>query len=314
MQRKEKGRQKQMKNSFKFFLVFIFTLTLFSNSFSEEKNKKGDLLLLDKIIMIINGEPILKSELEFSKIWFKTTDDKKALQNLIDIVLISQQAKKLGIRVSPYEIREALLNVAKANNFKTIKEFKEHLIDQGIVYSEFKSFVQREILRTKFIQLYLKPSIFKGIKEGEVQKVRKVRIIYLDKNKSGYINKLRQLEKLLNKKNFAEFAKKFSDDEFTKKEGGLLGYVKKGDLLKVLDDVVWNHKVGEIFELETENGTYFIYIESEQQKIVPKETLNQEQLKKLEKEYKMYVKKLRQDAYIEFLDEDIKKLYEGSDD
>ncbi len=301
-----------MKNSLKVFLVLISTFILFSNSFSEEKNKKDNLLLLDKIIMIINGEPVLKSELEFAKIWFKTADDKKALQQLIDIILISQQAKKLGIRVAPYEIREALQNVAKANKFKSIEDFKKHLIDQGIVYSEFKSFVQRELLRTKFVQLYLKPSIFKGIKEGEVQKLRKVRIIYLDKNKQGYLDKLRQLEKLLNKKNFADFAQKFSDDEFTKKEGGLLGYVKKGDLLKVLDDVVWNHKVGEIFELETENGTYFIYIEGEEQKIIPKETLNEDQIKKLEKEYKIYVKKLRQSAYIEFLDKDIKKLYEES--
>lgn len=304
-----------MKNSFKVILVLIIsTFILFSSSFSQEKSKKDNMLLIDKIIMIINGEPVLKSELEFAKIWFKTTDDKKALQQLIDIILISQQAKKLGIRVAPYEIREALQNVAKANKFKSIEEFKAHLIDQGIVYSEFKSFVQRELLRTKFVQLYLKPSIFKGIKEGEVQKIRKVRIIYLDKNKQGYIQKLRQLEKLLNKKNFADFAKKFSDDEFTKKEGGLLGYVKKGDLLKVLDDVVWNHPVGEIFELETENGTYFIYIEEEDQKIIPKETLNEEQIKRLEKEYKLYVKKLRQNAYIEFLDEDIKKLYEESND
>ncbi len=301
-----------MKNSFKLFLILISTFVLFSNSFSEEKDKKDNMLLIDKVIMIINGEPVLKSELEFAKIWFKTTDDKKALQQLIDIILISQQAKKFGIRISPYEIREALQNVAKANNFDSIEEFKKHLIDQGIVYSEFKSFVQRELLRTKFIQLYLKPSIFKGIKEGEVQKIRKVRIIYLDKNKSGYLEKLKQLEKHLNKRNFAEMAKRFSDDEFTKKEGGLLGYVKKGDLLKILDDVIWKEKVGEIFELETENGTYFIYIEEENQKIVPKETLNDEQLKKLEKEYKLYVKKLRQNAYIEFLDEDVKKLYEES--
>ncbi len=303
-----------MKNSLRLFLVLISTFVLFSSSFSKEESKKDDMLLLDKIIMIINGEPVLKSELEFAKIWFKTTDDKRALQQLIDIILISQQAKKFGIRVSPYEIKEALKNVAKANNFDSVEDFKKHLIDQGIVYSEFKSFVQRELLRTKFVQLYLKPSIFKGIKEGEVQKIRKVRIIYLDKNKSGYLEKLRQLEKLLNKKNFADFAKKFSDDEFTKKEGGLLGYVKKGDLLKVLDDVVWNHKVGEIFELETENGTYFIYIENEEQKIIPKETLNEEQIKKLEKEYKLYVKKLRQNAYIEFLDDNIKKLYEESND
>jgi parvulin-like peptidyl-prolyl isomerase len=272
------------------------------------------MLLIDKVIMIINGEPVLKSELEFAKIWFKTPDDKKALQQLVDIILISQQAKKFGIRVSPYEIREALQNVAKANNFNSIEEFKKHLIDQGIVYSEFKSFVQRELLRTKFVQLYLKPSIFKGIKEGEIQKIRKVRIIYLDKNKSGYLQKLKQLEKHLNKKNFAELAKKFSDDEFTKKEGGLLGYVKKGDLLKILDDVIWKQKVGEIFELETEKGTYFIYIEKEDQKIIPKTSLNDEQLKKLEKEYKLYVKKLRQNACIEFLDENVKKLYEESND
>jgi parvulin-like peptidyl-prolyl isomerase len=101
-------------------------------------------------------------------------------------------------------------------------------------------------------------------------------------------------------------ARKFSDDEFTKEEGGLLGNVKKGDLVKLLDDVVWKHKVGELFELPTDKGTYFIYVEKEKEIMVPNSKLDKTFINKLEKEYRLYVKKLRQNAYIEYIDKSFK--------
>jgi len=50
-------------------------------------------------------------------------------------------------------------------------------------------------------------------------------------------------------------AKKFSDDSFTRENGGLLGDVRKGELLKILDENIWKHNVGDIFEVTGSNGT-----------------------------------------------------------
>ncbi len=288
----------------KISLVLILFFSIFLFSFAKEKQEK--LELIDKVVLIVNGEPVLLSEIELAKQWFKTDDTKKAVNELINLILISQQARKLGITVFPDEINEALLKIAKANGFSTIEDFKKKLQKEGIVFSEFRMFVKREILRTKFIQGYIRPSALKGIKEGKIEKVRRVRIIYIDKSKPGYLDKLEQLEKSLNKDNFAKMAKKFSDDSFTRENGGLLGDVRKGELLKILDENIWKHKVGDIFEVTGKNGTYFVYIESEKEIVVPINEVDEKFLKKLEKEYNLYVKKLRNNAYIEYLDPSFK--------
>ncbi len=281
--------------------IFISIILLFSLSFSKEE-KKERLELVDKVVLIVNGEPVLLSEVELAKLWFKTEDTKKAVNELINLILVSQQAKKLGITVFPDEVNEALLKIAKANGFSTVEDFKKKLQKEGIVFSEFRMFVKREILRTKFIQGYIRPSALKGIKEGKIEKVRRVRIIYIDKSKPGYLDKLEQLEKSLTKENFIKMAKKFSDDSFTRENGGLLGDVRKGELLKILDENIWKHKVGDIFEVTGSNGTYFVYIESEKEVVVPISEVDEKFLRKLEKEYNLYVKKLRNSAYIEYLD------------
>ncbi|NPA51719.1 MAG: peptidylprolyl isomerase [Aquificae bacterium] len=286
-------------NKYKFLFMLILVLS-FSFPSLAEKNK--EIQLVDKIVLIINGEPILLSEIELAKLWFKTDDTKKAVEELINLVLVSQQARKLGITVFPDEINEALLKVAKANGFSSLDDFKKKLEKEGIVFSEFRTFVRREILRTKFIQGFVRPKALKGVKEGKIEKVRKVRIIYIDKSKPGYMDKLEQLEKNLTKENFAKMAKKFSDDEFTKDNGGLLGEVRKGELLKILDENIWKHKVGDIFEITGAKGTYFVYIEEEKDIVVPVNEVDEEFMKKLEKEYNLLVKKLRENAYIEYLD------------
>ncbi len=305
MQKKGKGRQERMINRFKVLILTVLFLS-FANLAMADENTNKDLKLVDRIVLLVNGEPVLQSEVEFAKTWFKTNDTKEAVNQLIDLMLISQQAKRLGIIVTNREVQEAIKRIIQANKMKNQKEFKEYLTQQGIAYSEFKNFVKMELLKSKFIQLYLTPKLLKGIKEGKLEKVRTVRIIFLDKLKPNYYDRLRTLKKVLNKNNFAEMAKKFSDDEFTKEEGGLLGNVKKGDLVKLLDDVVWKHKVSELFELPTDKGTYFIYIEKEKEIMVPSSKLDKAFLKKLEKEYKMYVKKLRQNAYIEYLDKSLR--------
>ncbi len=291
----------KLLNIFVIVLLFLTTISL-----SKENIKDNDLQLVDKIVLIINGEPILLSEVELAKLWFKTDDTKKAVDELINLVLVSQQARKLGITVFPDEINEALMKVARANGFTSIEDFKKKLEREGIVFSEFRTFIRREILRTKFIQGFVRPKALKGVKKGKIEKVRKVRIIYIDKRKPGYMDKLEQLEKNLTKENFAQMAKKFSDDEFTRDNGGLLGEVRKGELLKILDENIWKHKVGDIFEITGAKGTYFVYIEEEKDVVVPVSEVDEEFIKKLEKEYNLVVKKLRENAYIEFLDPEFK--------
>jgi len=84
----------------KISFIFVSIILLFSLSFSKEE-KKERLELIDKVVLIVNGEPVLLSEVELAKLWFKTEDTRKAVNELINLILVSQQARKLGITVFP---------------------------------------------------------------------------------------------------------------------------------------------------------------------------------------------------------------------
>lgn len=266
---------------------------------------KDNIQLFDRIVMVVNGYPVLQSELELAMQWFGTTDKKQAAQKLIDQILVAQAAEKYGVRVSPEEINQAILRMAKANGINSIEEFKKKLESQNISFSEFKDLVKRELLVQRYIQIYLRRSMFGGIKEGKEEKLRKIRIIFLSSQKPDFKEKYNLIKEKLTPENFAEMAKKYSDDPLTAEKGGLLGEVKKGDLVSSLDERIWQHKVGDIFEVPDKKGIYFVYIEKEENKMVQQPPKGEEIQKQLKKEFEIQLKKLRQQASIEYLDKSL---------
>ena len=266
---------------------------------------KDNIQLFDRIVMVVNGYPVLQSELELAMQWFGTTDKKQAAQKLIDQILVAQAAEKYGVRVSPDEINQAILRMAKANGINSIEEFKKKLESQNISFSEFKDLVKRELLVQRYIQIYLRRSMFGGIKEGKEEKLRKIRIIFLSSKKPNFKEKYNLIKEKLTPENFAEMAKKYSDDPLTAEKGGLLGEVKKGDLVSSLDERIWQHKVGDIFEVPDKKGIYFVYIEKEENKMVQQPPKGEEIQKQLKKEFEIQLKKLRQHASIEYLDKSL---------
>ncbi|WP_029520273.1 peptidylprolyl isomerase [Persephonella sp. IF05-L8] len=292
--------QKKGKRNMKNRLITLITLLFIGFA-----PAKDNIQLFDKIVMVVNGYPVLQSELELAMQWFGTTDKKQAAQKLIDQILVAQTAEKYGIRVSPDEINQAILRMAKANGINSIEEFKKKLESQNISFSEFKDLVKRELLVQRYIQIYIRRSMFGGIKEGKEEKLRKIRIIFLSSQKPDFKEKYNLIKEKLTPENFAEMAKKYSDDPLTAEKGGLLGEVKKGDLVSSLDERIWQHKVGDIFEVPDKKGIYFVYIEKEENKMVQQPPKGEEIQKQLKKEFEIQLKKLRQQASIEYLDKSL---------
>lgn len=257
--------------------------------------------LFDKVALVVNSEPVLKSDIEFAKQWYNTRSSKEAEEKLIESILIYQQATKMGISASPKEVEQAILSIAQANGINDLKEFKERLSQEGFSYEKLKEFIKRDLVANRFLQLYLRQSVSKGVVEGELQDIKKVRMIYVSKNREDYNQVVKELSTKLNKDNFAVFAKQYSDDKFTAENEGLLGDIRKGELVKELDEEVFKHKAGEIFKVDTNDGTYFVYIEKEEKKLLPKEGFEKESLEKLKKDYQVYLKKLKEQAVIQRL-------------
>ncbi|ACO03575.1 MAG TPA: peptidylprolyl isomerase [Persephonella sp.] len=278
--------------------LILLVMMVVSSAISEEK-------LLDKIVLVVNGKPVLKSEIELAKEWYGVKSDKEAAKKLIDQIILAQAAEKVGIHATPTEVDNAILRLARMNRLGSVNEFKKRLEERGLVFSLFKDLIKREIVISKFVHIYLKRNLFEGIEEGKAVDLRKIRLIYLDKSKPGFNEKYEILKKLVNKEPFDKLAKEYSDDPVTAEKGGLLGEVKKGDLVKTLDKPIWEHKVGDIFEIDTDKGVYFIKIESEEKKIVHQEPTGEEVNKKLQKEVELYLKKLKENAVVEYIDKSL---------
>ena len=285
----------------RYLFVFLLFLEL---ALAKEENLK----LLDEVAIIVNKDPILKSEIDLASKWFGINDKKKVAEKLIDQILIYQEARKHNIRVLLEEVEQAILRFAIANDMKSVDEFKEFIRKQGFAYSEFTDLIKREIMIGEYMQFILKPKVLQNVKEAKEEKYREVYIIYLDKNSPDFENTYKKLKQNLNPKNFTEFAKKYSQDPITKDKGGYLGKVKKGELLKLLDGKVWSMKPKTVSEVKTDKRIYFVFVKSEDKKLIPKDIDQKTLLKKLDEALKLEIKKLREKAVIQYLDKSLEKL------
>ncbi|MCX7738897.1 MAG: peptidyl-prolyl cis-trans isomerase SurA [Hydrogenothermaceae bacterium] len=280
----------------KVVISLVCILSILLTAYSQQREE-----LFDKVALVVNSEPVLKSDIEFAKQWYNVKNNREAEEKLVDSIIVYQQASKVGISVSSKEVEQAILNIAKANSIYSLEEFKKKLSQEEIPYEKLREFIRRDLVVNRFLQFYLRQTMSKGVIEGELQEIKKVRIIFISKEREEYSKLLRDISKKLTRDNFPVLAKQLSDDKFTADNDGLLGEVKKGDLVKELDEAVFSHKVGDIFNVETEKGTYFVYIESEGKKLLPREDFEKSSLDKFKKEYQVYLKKLKEQTVIQRL-------------
>ncbi|RUM57428.1 MAG: peptidylprolyl isomerase [Persephonella sp.] len=287
----------------KFIYLFLFlTLSVPTLTFANNKdnNLSKDYILVDKIIAVVNGKPVLKSELKLFQKFYNIQDEKKALNELINQILISQTAKNMGITASQEEINRYILDLAKRNNMNSIEELKEVFEREGIAFSEFKDLIKRQILVGKFTHQYLREKFLEATEEGKVEKSATVRVLYLSKNSPDFEEKYKKVKSLLYKEPFSKLVKTYSDDETTKENGGLLKNIKEGFLNKEIDKKLWGYRKGDIFEVNTDDGVFFIKVEGIEKKFTD-DIDNKKLEEKIKKEIDLLIQKLKENSVIKYI-------------
>jgi peptidyl-prolyl cis-trans isomerase SurA len=245
----------------------------------------------DRIVAVVNQEIITLSELEK---WVEplqkeiTSEDRlhrkeqlqefrrKILEQLIDEKLIDQEVKKLGIKVTSKEMDGVIEEVKRRNGF-TQEDMEKALAREGLTVDAFKKQVEKGLQRRKLIQSAVKtvskpgekelrefyqnnkdkyrtPVSFrpghilfvipKGATPGEIREIKK--------KCQGVLDKIRRGE------DFRELAIVYSED-VSAKEGGDLGYFKKGELLPGLEKEILRLNVGEVSGIvRTEFGFHIV--------------------------------------------------------
>ena len=289
-------------------------------------------ILLDKIVAVVNSEVITWSEL-YKAMEFEASPQVKALnererhkifeqneklflENLIDMKLLLQEARKNGINASDDEVNktmqsirekygmtEAAMNDAISKEGFTNAEYKKKLADQIIINRLIDSEVRSRIVVTddELTAYVAKNPALASTEEG--YRISLIVVKKTDDPKQAEEKARVIYEKIKAGENFAEAAKKYSEDA-SAKAGGDLGFVSRGVLSKEFLDVLSKLKPGSVSEpFRTGTGMNIVKLESE------KVYKSQDDLKaamrdklyaeKFEREYKSWVKGLRQKAYVE---------------
>jgi len=130
---------------------------LYALSNTNSTIQEGNLKLVDGTFAVVNGEPILLSDIKLYQLLFGIKDFKKALNQLIDIYVVAQYAQSKGIEIPPQKLEQILENFARSQHISVEKLYQE-LNKVGLGGSVFKNFLEKYNLYVTAIQIFvLKP-------------------------------------------------------------------------------------------------------------------------------------------------------------
>lgn len=286
-------------------------------------------VVLDRIVAVVNKEVITWSELykameSEARLKALTPEERMRifkdneaafLERLIDMKLMIQEAKRLGIEASTAEVTRAIENI-KEKYFMTDTDFIESLKQEGLTLAEYKKRLREQITIEKVVNHEVRNKIV--VSDDEIRK-------YIEANKdifsSGEAFKLRQIflkrpereadKKVVEEKalliiqrlrageDFSQVAKECSEEP-AGRIGGEIGIIRKAEMAKEFIDVVSKMNVGDFsMPFWTENGLHIIKLDgkiSEENIENVRRHLAEE---KFPEKYKSWIKNLREKAYIE---------------
>jgi len=249
-----------------------------------------------------------------------------ALESLVNKKLIEQKVKELDINVSDEEVLQAINDVKKTNNISE-ENLRAALAARGISFDDYKAQLKAQLERLRLISLEVRSKVQVSEKElqeyyaahtgnFQIDEAFHARQIFFafpakasEEQQQTIVAKAEKV--LLEAKSgadFAELAKKYSDDP-SAKEGGDLGFLKKGELLPEFENTLTTMKAGEVSGLvRTAAGIHIIklveYREGKKQDFdsVKREVEDLLYKQKSEERFNQWLDGLRKNASIEMVE------------
>jgi foldase protein PrsA len=281
-------------NIFISIIVVVFIVLIFSSC-----NQAND-----KVVAKVNNENITQNQLneELNKQYGYET-----LQNLINQVLVLQEAKKKNITVNEKEIEEEIYKTAL--NMGGIEQLKDQLKARNVNFNDYKQKVKLDLLLRKIVVSELSEDelrVFYDNIKGSLPMVEVSFIMVPDKDLANSI-----IDNLKKGASFEKLSETYSQDPLTKDTKGYAGFLLRGDIsnasptFKALDEAIFKSPkkgdiVGPIEVNYKGQKLYYIvkYINVLQsyEEVKPKlqEVLAQQKSNE-------YIEKLRKNANIEIL-------------
>jgi len=252
---------------------------------------------------------------------------KAALESLIDRTLVRQKIRELGIGVSDEEVRQSIEDVKKQNNMSQ-GELVSALATQGLTYEQYFKQLKDQLEKLKLVSMEVKSKIH--VAESEMREyydahhgdyseedVFHARHIFFrtsenappEQIKTTMSKALLVMSEARTGKDFAELAKKYSEDPAARNNGGDLGSFKKGEMQAELEQAIISLQPGEVSELVyTSLGLHIIKLEERiKGKLKPFENVKAsiEELlyrNKSEERFNRWAKEMRTNSSVEVMD------------
>jgi peptidyl-prolyl cis-trans isomerase SurA len=237
----------------------------------------------DRIAAVVNGHPITLSEVEerVSPELNRLPDGpageaqrkdilKRALTALIDEQLVASEASALGIEIGEDELQRSLEQLARENKMD-MAQFKQALSAQGLSLDSVRDSLRRQQLTMRLLQYKVKP---RRVSDEEVQaayatmnknsdfevRARDIFIAAPDgatqqQEAAARAKADAALRRIRSGESFAKVARDVSDGP-TAKEGGDLGYFRRGQMLQALEQAAFSLQPGEVSGLIRVTGEH----------------------------------------------------------
>lgn len=292
--------------------------------------------VIDKILVVVNDEVITQRDVDMRiaplyeqyKTMYENSElmeklkvvYKSVLEQLINDKVVISEARRRGVEVTAKEIDEELNKVKK--RFGSDEEFYLTLDRQGISLEELKENYKSSLMAKKLIDVEIGSKITvtpieivgyydehkQEFMSPEMVKVRSILIkIKEGRGSEASLNLAKEILGRLQKgEDFAEIATAYSDGLHAS-SGGEIGYIKRGEMIKRIDDVIFALKEGETSEiLRTDLGFHIFKVEGKKEaRLMDFDEVknNIEKLLfngKIQKRLEGYIQRLRENAYITY--------------
>ena len=311
--------------------------------------------VIEQVLVKVNGDILTKTDLEQRQVQalrargIQPADDaalKKAIEQItpeivadaIDEMLITQQGRDLGFKLSDEEFDRVVANIRKENKLDTDEAFQAALKQEGMTMAELRKSLEKQMLLTRVTQNQVMAKV--GITEEEARKYHAEHI--KDFTKPGTVT-IREIlvrvpadgkgvnvaadeeakakaeaarKRVLAGEPFEQVAAEVSGSA-SRANGGLVGPLNTNELTPSFKQLVDAMKIGDISEVVHGQGGYQVIkldartadevMTAEQARDKIADALYEQ---KRTTEMKKYLAKLRSQAIIEWKNDEIKKAWE----
>lgn len=297
---------------------------------------------IDRVVARVNNEVVTLSELEESIEFLmlkagqpdasrlstqeRLTLQRRVLEELINKKLVEEFASTSGIQASDEEVDRAVQDVMVRNNL-TREGLQAALKQDGLTFEEYRAQIRDQIVKAKLINREVRPNI--GVSDDVVreyylshpeqfkteQGVVLRHIMFSlpkhpgDKMVQDVLKKARSVrQEYLEGRPFEELARRYSQDDATAAQGGMLGFFRLEDLIPEFREAVDRLSESEVSEpIRTATGIHLVKIDERTTgELRPFEKVKDEIRSRLYEEqgerlFQDWIKELRKKAFVEIL-------------